>query len=101
MFKKTIENNKEKFLNYLRKKSVERLTIMFIPHGNEKIYSFHLSFLTIIFLLFIFFSTFSISLYGYYRYKEISNKINELKNYTVEITRIHTRYKHLYLVFKK
>lgn len=74
-----IAQKKENILNYIQKKSVERLTIMFIPHGNDKIYSFHLSFLMIIFLTFLFTFLLCISLYGYYRYKEISDKIAELK----------------------
>jgi murein DD-endopeptidase MepM/ murein hydrolase activator NlpD len=70
---------KNDLINYLQKKSVERLTIMFIPHGNEKIYSFHLSFLMILFLVVLFSSLLAVSLSGYFKYKEISSKIEELK----------------------
>lgn len=71
---------KDQILNYTKKKSSERLTIMFIPHGDDKIYSFHLSFLMVLFLLVIFLSLILVSLSGYYKYKELSTKIQELKN---------------------
>ncbi len=80
MQKKFWEHLKDQILNFIKKKSSERLTIMFIPHGNDKIYSFHLSFLMILFIFIIFLSLILISLSGYYKYKELSLKIEELKN---------------------
>lgn len=76
---KYLRDKKEGLLNYLQKKSIERLTIMFIPHGNDKIYSIHISFLMLVFMLFLFLALISISSYGYLKYKEIASKIEELK----------------------
>lgn len=67
------------FINKVQKKLLERITIMFIPHGNEKIYSFHLSWMIIIFLMITFLMLLSIGYNAYIKYQEISNKIKELK----------------------
>lgn len=67
------------FINKVQKKLLERITIMFIPHGNEKIYSFHLSWIIIIFLMITFLMLLSIGYNGYIKYQEISKKIKELK----------------------
>lgn len=64
----------------IQKKLLEKLTIMFIPHGEEKIYSFHLSGIVILFLFFIFLLLFSMSYNAFLRYQEISHKIRNLKS---------------------
>ncbi len=75
-----MKENIQNLIIKIQKKLLERLTIMFIPHGEEKIYSFHLSWIVITFILFLFVLLLSMSYNAFLRYREISNKINELKS---------------------
>ncbi|HMY47284.1 MAG TPA: M23 family metallopeptidase [Leptospiraceae bacterium] len=50
-----------------RQKGQERLTIMLIPHGQEKIFSLQLNYQMIFFLLGILFLVVGLSFYGFYR----------------------------------
>ncbi|MCS7205541.1 MAG: M23 family metallopeptidase [Leptospiraceae bacterium] len=72
--------NPDQIKQRLQKKFSERLTIMLIPHGNEKIYSIHISFLVLVFLLGLFVFLIIVGLNAYLRYKEISQKIEELQH---------------------
>lgn len=53
---------------------------MLIPHGNEKIYSLHLSWIVVLFITIILFMLVIFSYNAYSKYREISHKIKKLKN---------------------
>lgn len=69
-----------KLKSQLKKKFSERLTIMIIPHGNEKIYNIHISFLVLVFLSFLFLLLAIQGITSYIHYQEIAGKIEELEN---------------------
>lgn len=63
-----------------RQKGNERLTIMIIPHGQEKIFSLQLNYQMIFFLAGILFLAVSLSFYGLYRKAQKEAEAETLRN---------------------
>lgn len=63
-----------------RQKGNERLTIMLIPHGQEKMFSLQLNYQMIFFLAGILFLAVSLSFYGLYRKAQKEAEASDLRN---------------------
>jgi murein DD-endopeptidase MepM/ murein hydrolase activator NlpD len=64
----------------LSKKNQEKMTIMIIPHSQDKIFSIHISWLMLLFLAGTVLSVLSITSYGYYNQKKMQQEIETLKS---------------------
>lgn len=67
------------FQKYLKQRGQERLTIMVIPHGQEKIFSLQLNWLMIAFLTGILCLAVALSVYGIYQSAQTRQEIQNLR----------------------
>ena len=79
MVNKIIKNKTSHLADSFKKKGRESLTIMIIPHGHDKIFSFHLNWLTILFFASILFMAVTLSSYGLYLQNIKKQEMDRLK----------------------
>lgn len=77
---RVVQQRLDKSYRDVHRKGHERLTIMLIPHGKEKIFSLHLNWLMILFLTGAFLSAIFLSGYGLYRHALKQREIEQLRN---------------------
>ncbi|MBI3395551.1 MAG: hypothetical protein HY042_06940 [Spirochaetia bacterium] len=77
---KVIQKSLDSSIDRVRKKGNERLTVMIIPHGQEKIFSLQLNWLMIAFLVGIVLSAVSLASYAAYRQAIKQREVLRLKS---------------------
>ncbi len=75
----TLQEKIDHFLELLHRKSQERLTIMVIPHSQEKIFSLHLNWLMVLFLVGTLLFAVVLAGYGYYLHESKYREVMRLK----------------------
>lgn len=76
--KESLQNYSQEAVQRLRRKGQERLTIMVIPHGQDRVFSLQLNWYLIIFLTGILFALVALTGYGIYESRAREREVNRL-----------------------
>ena len=79
MVRRIITRKTSHLADSFKKKGRESLTIMIIPHGHDRVFSFHLNWLSVLFFASILFMALALSSYGLYLQKIKKQEIETLK----------------------